>query len=171
MLVLKSYQDCYLHLPRDDNLASSRFSIYAPAGVEDSNVNGDGLGTVGLGDDWNASNGSQINSNSEEVELFFAHLRASGLVPGGGYDTTCPTNAYGGQISIQDGALAIAGHVTIFGQLEEPIAKILESRLDDGLSASGRMQADFTSEVMGASTVSSITSYKDTSRYNIAFRL
>ena len=67
-------------------------------------------------------------AGSVETLRFFAHLRAAGLVPGGsGTDTTRPSNAYGGQIGIQDGALAMAGHVTIFGAIEGPIAKILEA--------------------------------------------
>ena len=71
-------------------------------------------------------------------------MRAAGLIPGGKDDGTQPTNAYGGLIGIRDGALGISGHVTIFGQIEGPIAKILEARLDDGDPDGGRVQGGIT---------------------------
>jgi prepilin-type N-terminal cleavage/methylation domain-containing protein len=168
-----SYQDRYLQLPGDDNDASARFTVYAPGGVEDANVNGGGDGVIGQGNDWAANNGATIVAASAETEKFFGHLRAAGLIPGGsGYDTTRPTNAYGGQIGIQNGALGIAGHVIIFGQIEGPIVRILEAKLDDGLPASGRVQSNVVSADMNVGTDNSaLTGYADGSRYNIAFRL
>jgi prepilin-type N-terminal cleavage/methylation domain-containing protein len=171
-----SYQDRYLQLPGDDSAASTRFDAYAPAGVENTDANGNGLGTIGDGTDWDTITGTtgQIVNGSVETELFFAHLRAAGLIPGGATDTTRPTNAYGGLIGIQDGSLLIAGHVTIFGQIEGPIAKIIEARLDDGEPESGRIQADLTDQTMdggAAPAASSVTDYSDASRYNMAFRL
>jgi hypothetical protein len=100
-------------------------------------------------------------------------LRAAGLVPGGGLDSTQPSNAYGGLIGIRDGALTIAGHVTIFGQIEGPIAKILEARLDDGDPSTGRVQAGQSSGTiidMDSATEGS-DSYSDAERYSVAFRL
>ena len=115
-----SYQDRYLQLPGDDSAANTRFDVYAPGGVPDPNANGDGLGTIGGA--WDDNNGTTIVAASEETELFFGHLRAAGLMSGAGTDVTRPTNAYGGLIGVQDGALEIAGHVTVFGQIEGPIA-------------------------------------------------
>ncbi len=161
-----SYQDRYLQLPGDDSDAADRFDVYSSGTASD--INGNGAGTVE--GDWNANNGTTIVTASVESELFWAHLRAAGLVAGGGTDTTRQTNAYGGLIGIQDGSLGIAGHVTIFGQIEGPIAKIVEARLDDGNPDSGRIQSDVTDKPMTA-TKSTVTEYTDSLRYNMAFRL
>ncbi len=163
-----SYQDRYLQLPGDDTQADTRFSIYSdgtndPAPAE---INGDGTGTVD--GDWIGD--LTATSPDHETAIFWKHLRAAGLIPGDGDDATQPTNAYGGLIGIQNGALGISGHVTVFGAIEGPIARILEARLDDGEPDSGRMQADESGADMTANASSSDT-YDDTERYDIAFRL
>lgn len=144
-----SYQDRYLELPGDDSAANSRFDVTVP--------DGDGSGIIGAGSDWAASAG--------ETTYFWQHLRASGLVAGGASDGTRPSNAYGGKIGVQDGFSSIAGHVTVFGQIEGPIAKILEARLDDGAAGGGRVQAFVTG------TNTAISSYSDSNRYDLGFRL
>jgi len=174
-----SYQDRYLQLPGDDAAAGTRFSVYSDTGGAGAKANGGGDGTIGGGDDWDAApiaaSAWTAGAAGEETLKFFAHLRAAGLVPGGGEDTTRPTNAYGGQIGIQDGALKLAGHVTIFGAIEGPIAKIIEARLDDGNPKTGRVQSDLTAQSMDAQdssgTGSTVSTYVDNERYNMAFRL
>jgi prepilin-type N-terminal cleavage/methylation domain-containing protein len=173
-----SYQDRYLQLPGDDSDANSRFDVYSSGGTPiGTKATGDGNGVIGNGTDWNtikAEGDWAAGAIVDETSKFFAHLRAAGLVPGSGTDVTRPTNAYGGQIGVQDGSLLIAGHVTIFGQIEGPIAKIIEARLDDGQPHEGRIQADVTTEDMNGGTTpaaSSVTTYDDDKRYNIAFRL
>jgi len=167
-----SYQDRYLQLPGDDGAAAGRFDTYAAADP----VNGDGAGTIdGL---WDvASTGDITAALTSETNMFFAHLRSAGLIAGGGTDDTKPTNAYGGQIGIQNGSLTIAGHVTIFGQIEGPIARIIEARLDDGNPDLGRLQsnvvgvaADGSMDVAAAHPLAG-TPYTDALRYNLAFRL
>ncbi len=166
-----SYQDRYLQLPGDDNAAEARFSVY----VDTDLANGNGDGTIGTGSDWDALTTTAWTNGGEETLKFFAHLRAAGLVPGGGKDSTRPANAYGGQIGIQDGALKISGHVTIFGSIEGPIAKIIEARLDDGSPKTGRVQSDLITASMDAQAStgagSTATEYLDSERYNMAFRL
>lgn len=163
-----SYQDRYLQLPGDDSDAKNRFSIYSTASA--ANINGDASGTID--GDWNAENEPDlITQGGAETSKFFGHLRAAGLIPGDGGDATKPTNAYGGQIGIQDGALDIAGHVTIFGAIEGPIARIIEARLDDGDPDTGRMQSNLTSADDMAPAATAATSYEDDQRYDIAFRL
>ena len=167
-----SYQDRYLQLPGDDSDALSRFSVYsstadtafAPTSTTGSSGTIDGV--------WNKTGGPAY----DETQLFWAHLRASGLVPGGGKDVTLATNAYGGQVGIQDGSLNLSGHVTIFGQIEGPIAKIIEARLDDGLPDTGRIQANLpattgTPMAVSSSTFTLAGGYDDSKRYNMAFRL
>ena len=163
-----SYQDRYLQLPGDDNSAQTRFTVYSSATA--ANINGNSSGTIEGA--WNAANLSDIDvATALESDLFFGHLRASGLVPGGGLDGSKPSNAYGGQIGIQDGALQISGHVTIFGAIEGPIATIIEARLDDGAPESGRIQSNISGVAMARATTSAITAYADNQRYDMAFRL
>jgi prepilin-type N-terminal cleavage/methylation domain-containing protein len=165
-----SYQDRYLQLPGDDSGASGRFDVYTTLAA---NANGNGDGVIGDGTDWAAVTTTVWAPDLQETLKFFAHLRAAGLVPGGGTDSTRPTNAYGGQIGIQDGALDISGHVTIFGAIEGPIAKIIEGRLDDNEPESGRVQSEVVDAAltMDAGTPTTATDYEDNERYNMAFRL
>ena len=169
-----SYQDRYLQLPGDDSGAGNRFDFYSVGGIGAA-ANGNGDGVIGNGSDWNALDPNNIMVvGSAESAKFFGHLRASGLIPGGsGTDTTRPSNAYGGQIGIQNGALLIAGHVTIFGQIEGAIARIIEGRLDDGIPGSGRIQSNIIGGTgMNAGTDNSAMAiYSEASRYDMAFRL
>lgn len=145
-----SYQDRYLQLPGDDSAASTRFDA---TGVLSGG--GDGI----IDGNWDSS------AATDESSKFWSHVRAAGLVAGNPSDITRPSNAYGGKIGVQDGFDGIAGHVTVFGQIEGPIAKILEARLDDGEPDSGRMQG------MVAGTSATISAYSDTARYDLGFRL
>jgi prepilin-type N-terminal cleavage/methylation domain-containing protein len=151
-----SYQDRYLQLPGDDSAANSRFDVDVP--------NGDGGGIIG------GSSGDWAASSAGETTYIWQHLRAAGLVAGGASDGTRPSNAYGGKIGVQDGFSDIAGHVTVFGQIEGPIAKILEARLDDGSPAGGRLQGH-PANTGDTSSSTSISSYSDSKRYDIGFRL
>ena len=156
-----SYQDRYLQLPGDDNAADSRFTMFNGQALT---INGDSDGSIG---------GAWLGLANTETSNFWKHLRASGLVPGGGNDATQPSNAYGGNIGIRDGALLLSGHVTIFGSIEGPIAKILETRLDDGDPSTGRVQSDVTAVLMDGAVISSVAAagYVDNLRYFLAFRL
>jgi hypothetical protein len=165
-----SYQDRYLQLPGDDNDAISRFTAYT--GLDTADYEGDGDGTVE--GNWNANNLPLLTGNAGvESDKFWGHLRAASLIAGGPTDGTKPSNAYGGQIGIQDGALNIAGHVTIFGQIEGPIARILEARLDDEEPDAGRIQSNVTTGSMAVVVPGPyvLADYLDSLRYNVAFRL
>lgn len=172
-----SYQDRYLQLPGDDSGAADRFDLYT-----DQTPNGDGNGVVGnsaIGwdivvdsGDW-ADGNATAQENGEENSKFFGHMRAAGLIPGGsGVDSTRPTNAYGGLIGLQSGALAMSGHVVIFGQIEGPISRILEARLDDNARDGGRIQSIEigTTEAMNDNAAGAAT-YDEAERYDMAFRL
>lgn len=162
-----SYQDRYLQLPGDDSAASGRFDVYNGAAVDP-----DGGGDGAIDGAWNvAATGDITAAATDETNYFWGHLRAAGLVPGGGLDDTKGTNAYGGQIGIQDGSLSLAGHVTIFGQIEGPIAQIIESRLDDGAGDSGRIMSALTTGSMAVASGDEQAVYANDQRYNMAFRL
>jgi prepilin-type N-terminal cleavage/methylation domain-containing protein len=159
-----SYQDRYLQLPGDDDAADQRFSLYTD-GVNDpaaADINGNSDGSV---------DGNWVAAANTETANFWKHLRAAGLIPGGGDDDTQPTNAYGGNIGIRDGSLLIAGHVTVFGSIEGPIATIIEARLDDGSPATGRIQSDTAAADMDGAVASGEAAYVDNLRYFMAFRL
>ena len=159
-----SYQDRYLQLPGDDDDAKNRFSIYTDTVNDpaDAAINGNGDGSI---------DGTWVAADDTETANFWKHLRAAGLIPGGGDDNTQPTNAYGGNIGLRDGALLMSGHVTVFGSIEGPIATIIEARLDDGSPATGRIQSDVTVGAIDGSVASTVSSYVDSERYYMAFRL
>jgi prepilin-type N-terminal cleavage/methylation domain-containing protein len=159
-----SYQDRYLQLPGDDSEADTRFTVYDAA---DSAI-GNGNGTIDGA--WDMNTATVWNDGSEETLKFFAHLRAAGLIPGGAKDATRPTNAYGGQIGIQNGALGLSGHVIIFGAIEGPIAKIIEARLDDGDPTTGSIQAGETgvADAMSVPGTPAAAPYDDAKRYDLA---
>jgi hypothetical protein len=165
-----SYQDRYLQLPGDDSGAVDRFDVYPTAGA--ANINGNSSGIIE--GKWDDDNVVDINVASiAETAKFFGHLRASALITGTGLDGRRPTNAYGGQIGIQNGSLGIAaGNVTIFGAIEGPVAKILEGRLDDGVPKTGRIQAAIVVTTTDMSTTAAGPDlYEDDKIYNMAFRI
>jgi len=163
-----SYQDRYLQLPGDDIGAADRFTIYGGNAFAD----GDGSGVIdGI---WNVTPTTDILAAATvETNLFFAHLRASGLVAGLAVDDTKPSNAYGGIIGVQDGALLIAGTVTIFGGIDGPVARIIEGRLDDGAPDTGRIQSETSPGPMtpGTASTDGAFGYVDSGRYDMAFRI
>jgi prepilin-type N-terminal cleavage/methylation domain-containing protein len=171
LAALYSYQDRYLQLPGDDADAEGRFSVYVLA----DNANGNGDGLIGDGYDWafpiTTPWAAPLPDGVGETTKFFGHLRAAGLIAGGATDRARPTNAFGGQIGIQNGALGMTGQVTIFGGIEGPIAKILDGRLDDGVGDTGRVQ----SQDVGGAGMSTANAgndpYLDNISYNMGFRL
>ena len=174
-----SYQDRYLQLPGDDSAAGGRFDFYSVGGIGPL-ANGFGDGVIGDSTDWaTVIQGTAwlapTAAGTQETSKFFGHLRAAGLIPGGtGTDATRPSNAYGGLIGIQNGSLLIAGHVTVFGQIEGAVSRILEARLDDGAPQTGRMQSNLVAgsmDIVALHPIAAGTLYSEASRYNIAFRL
>jgi prepilin-type N-terminal cleavage/methylation domain-containing protein len=171
LAALYSYQDRYLQLPGDDGDAEARFTIYNG----DLNVNGNGDGAIGLGTDWLDTVG--WSAGTQETTKFFGHLRAAGLIAGGANDANRPTNAFGGQIGIQEGSLGMVGQITIFGNIDGGIAKILDGRLDDGAMGTGRVRSapvvNPYDNAMHASATPAAASvaYNDSVSYHMAFRL
>ena len=155
---MHAYQDRFLQLPGDDDSADTRFVIFNGQ----ANINGDGDGIV---------SGNWIAAADTETSNFWKHLRAAGLVSGGGNDATQPTNAYGGNIGVRNGSLLLAGHVTVFGSIEGSIAAIIEARLDDGNPRTGRIQSDTTAALMDITAASTVDAYVDNNRYFMAFQM
>ncbi len=162
---IMSYQDRYHQLPGDDNNASIRFSLYTD-GINDpaaADIEGNGDGII---------DGNWVAASNTETANLWKHLRAGGLIPGSGDDDTQPTNPFGGLMGIRDGTLEISGHVVIFGSLEGHIARIIESRLDDGSPETGRIQSDVAAGLMNGTAQSTAgANYLDSQRYFAGFRL
>lgn len=160
-----SYQDRYRQLPGDDDRAIIRFAIYSD-GINDplpADINGDGDGAI---------NGTWVAAANTETANFWKHLRAAGLIPGGGDDDTQPTNAYGGNIGVRDGSLLISGHVVVIGSIEGRIARVIEAKLDDEAPDTGRVQADTAAGLMDGAAVSTAGAiYNDNQRYFMAFEM
>jgi prepilin-type N-terminal cleavage/methylation domain-containing protein len=170
LAALYSYQDRYLQLPGDDDAAASRFTVYSGVGA-----NGDGDGNIGGGADWDATpvaSGSWVDGTvAQESTVFFAHLRAAGLIAGGALDAKRPTNSFGGQIGMQDGALEMVGQITIFGGIEGGVARILDGRLDDGVQNTGRVRSGIVGTSMADVTTPASSGYSDSQNFHMAFRL
>jgi len=168
LAALNSYQDRYLQLPGDDSDASTRFTIYAG----DSKNDGNGNGKIGDGTDWLSVSAWAIAGDSETTK-FFGHLRAAGLIAGEPSDRNRPVHVYGGQIGIQEGSLEMIGRVTIYGNIDGSIARILDRRLDDGAISKGRVRSALTSggaSAMNANTTPASVGYTDTDIFHVAFR-
>jgi len=169
LAALYSYQDRYLQLPGDDSGASGRFTAYAN---DDPDGNGDGL--IGAGDDWLDTTGWSAGPAAETTK-FFGHLRAAGLIAGAPDDASRPTNAFGGQIGVQEGSLEMVGQIIIFGGIDGNIAQILDGRLDDGKMGSGRVRSAIAaaSPAMDDDTApaASTAIYDEGENYHMAFRL
>jgi prepilin-type N-terminal cleavage/methylation domain-containing protein len=151
-----SYQDRYLQLPGDDDAANGRFDSAPTSG------NGDGT----IAGNW------QAPAAADETGYFWTHLRSAGLVNGAANDIDPQQNAYGGKVGINYNGLGIQGHVTVFGGLEGSVVKVLESRLDDGVTTTGRIRGYIPvalGEVLPAG-VTATPPYVDTTLYTIVFR-
>jgi prepilin-type N-terminal cleavage/methylation domain-containing protein len=169
-----SYQDRYQELPGDDLDASTRFDSLGG----DTNFDGDGNNLIGLNAAVTNANGWASGATdpaaAPENLLFWAHLRAAGLVAGGATDIRAPSNAYGGKIGIQANPYDFGGHGILFSELNGNIVKILEGRLDDGAPNTGRVRGlPATVDVVGVDPAAfpPFESYADDNVYNIGFRL
>ena len=123
-----SYQDRYQSLPGDDAAAAGRWAAVTRSG------NGNGL----IAGNWNSTRAT------DESRLFWQHLRASGLITGDSSSTTLATNAYNGQIGIEDASMGLNGLVVCMGGIPGPIAEIIDIRLDDGDGTTGQLRGDTT---------------------------
>jgi prepilin-type N-terminal cleavage/methylation domain-containing protein len=164
-----SYQDRYQELPGDDPQGHTRFDEIGG----DANYQGDGNNVIGpnAAGTTNAQGWASASNSTPapENQLFWAHLRAAGLVSGAATDIRPPSNAYGGKIGIQSDGFGFGGHGIVFGELNGNIVKILEGRLDDGIPDRGRIRGLPSTVDIVSDT--GYVSYVDDDLYNIGFRL
>lgn len=148
-----SYQDRYRSLPGDDNGANARWGT----GVTNGNGNG------ALAGNWNSTN------NANESRIFWQHLRNSNLIPGdttGANSYAQPKNSYGGLIGIETTNYGLSGIVVCMSNITGPNAQIVDTKLDDGNSATGSVRGN-----VGANATAGATSYVATSTYTMCRKL
>lgn len=123
-----TYQDRYFALPGDDKKAN-RFGDSVGKGNRNGKIEGD----------------FDSNSESNESNLVWLHLRNAGLIAGKKDDYTLPSNALGGIIGVssQNGG-NIKGTFIGFSNIPGKVATIIEAHMDDGITKSGRIQTDGT---------------------------
>jgi prepilin-type N-terminal cleavage/methylation domain-containing protein len=154
------YQDKFRALPGDDAQASSHVQTATNATTPTSKCNNDVAPTSASG---NCTGNGLIDglytstTLTDEVQLFWQHVRLAGLAPGPTANVTDyrPTNASGGVIGIQSGS-SIAAYSPILDSGNSPIrgtyivcsegilgkfAKQLDIQMDDGSTDTGSMMA------------------------------
>jgi len=95
------------------------------------------------------------------------------LISDGPFDRNRPINVFGGQIGIQEGSLEMIGQITLFGDVDGFIARILDRRLDDGAINTGRVRSTLTSggaSAMNANTTPTSVGYTDPEIFHLALR-
>jgi prepilin-type N-terminal cleavage/methylation domain-containing protein len=162
----QTYVQNYGAIPGDDTNAKTRFpNASIPSG---------GSGTLGNGTlDGNFDSATA----NDETRLVWAELRAANLVKqvGGSDQTLQPANPFGGIYGFQHGAFSTGGIVTnvvCLSGVPADAAQAIDSRLDDGISNSGSIQAAISSTSPGAANAAaSTTGYVSGQTYTVCVRM
>jgi prepilin-type N-terminal cleavage/methylation domain-containing protein len=162
---VNSYQDRYRALPGDDQTATARWTVQAPA-------HGDGNGIIaGL---YNANDTSGTNgapSAAAESNLFWQHLRLAGFVPGptaGLGSGTPPVNATGGMVGIETGVngtngMGFTSLIICTSNLPDKIAIAVDTQMDDANSTTGQVRGQLQAAPNpNTSGVAPVTAYAET---------
>ncbi|MGB9152738.1 MAG: prepilin-type N-terminal cleavage/methylation domain-containing protein [Alphaproteobacteria bacterium] len=159
----QTYVQNYGAMPGDDANAALRFpSSSLPTGFVSTSV------LTGTFDS---------QTNTDETRLTWAELRAAGLVKqiGGTDQTLQPTNPFGGIYGIQNGAFGssgIVGNVICLSNVPADAAQAIDSRLDDGTSNAGSIQATLSTAAPGAAnTAASTTGYVAGQTYTLCVKM
>jgi prepilin-type N-terminal cleavage/methylation domain-containing protein len=138
-----SYQDRYRALPGDDSGAKGRWNTTA-AWLPDADlsVNGNGqfTGTYEVP-------AAAAATASLETNLFWAHLRLAGFVPGA---TTWPAagqqpnNAVNGIVGVQTSSVKIGFNANIIctSNLPDKVATAIDGQMDDGVPDKGQLRGE-----------------------------
>jgi prepilin-type N-terminal cleavage/methylation domain-containing protein len=155
-----SYQDRYKAVPGDDNNADTRWASFTA-------VRGNSNGTVGGTYDLDPAANTPTNANDPTESLnFWWHLRLAGFIPGpttGQGAWTQPTNAVGGRVGVQTGALGLPGLVLCSSNIPDKIASSVDAQLDDQGSNRGQMRA--LQQTPGSAVATNSTSANAASDY------
>lgn len=125
-----AYQDRYRAIPGDDINAATRWTTAATIA---GGTRGNGVVEGSYND---------TGTTFSEAQVFWQHLRLSGLIAGATTDTNPPQNALAGITGVTGaGALGIAGLVICSSNLPAKIAQAVDSQFDDGNAATGQVRA------------------------------
>ncbi len=141
----QTYTQNYGAIPGNDATAQARFPT---AGIP---ADGSGSGTL-------TGTFDSVTANAETL-LLWADLRAAGLVKGAGSNTAQPVNPFGGIYGFQHGAFngVFTGNVLCLNGVPGDAAMAIDSRLDDGVSNTGAIQAMVSTGTVGEATSGAVT--------------
>ncbi|MGE4351676.1 MAG: prepilin-type N-terminal cleavage/methylation domain-containing protein [Bdellovibrionales bacterium] len=164
----QTYSQNYGALPGDDPSALTRF----PSLAQISNVsNGNNDGNVGTTSSFDTS--ATTGTATESLSVW-AHLRAAGLVKNqvtNGTTAIQPPNPFGGIYGFQTGAFGVFTTTTLcLNKIAGGSAQAIDSRLDDGTSDDGNVQATIYTGA-GASSAAPATSYTDDNTYTLCVKM
>ncbi len=165
----QTYAQNYGALPGDDPSASSRFPSLQ--GSQET-INGGGDSKVGNGSSFDTSD---TTLPALESRLAWAHLRAAGLVKNqvtDGSTAVQPPNPFGGIYGFQNGAFGGVFSTTVLCLDKVPSgpAQAIDSRIDDGKSDAGAIQASLYADV-GSGAASVVKTYGDDQTYTLCVRM
>ena len=164
-VAVTSYQDRYRALPGDDQNATTRWTLQAPA-----SGNSDGI-IQGLYNANNTGGTGGAPANTAESNLFWQHLRIAGFVPGlttGTGSGTPPPNAAGGMIGVESGGpanpggLGFTSTIICFSNLPDKIAIAVDGQMDDSKPGSGQIRAQLQAGPNPATVATPATVYAET---------
>jgi prepilin-type N-terminal cleavage/methylation domain-containing protein len=139
---VNSYQDRYRAVPGDDQGATARWTVAAPAGG-----NGNGI-IAGLYNANNTAGTGGAPAAAAESNLFWQHLRLAGFVSGataGLGSGTPPPNATGGIVGVETGVTGTNGMgftslIICTSNLPDKIAIAVDTQMDDANSTTGQVR-------------------------------
>lgn len=163
----QTYVQNYGALPGDDANAPSRF----PNAVPTTPV-GDGNGILNGGQSFDST------TASDETRLLWADLRAAGLIKNqittGNSTAIQPPNPFNGIYGFQNGAFSGAFNTTVLCLNNVPLsaAQAIDSRLDDGSSNTGNVQAMASTATVGEALNGTVAaSYGASQTYTLCIRM
>jgi prepilin-type N-terminal cleavage/methylation domain-containing protein len=110
-------------------------------------------------------------TTNDETRLLWADLRAAGLVKGTGNNTAQPANPFGGIYGFQHGALGITTNVLCLSNVPGDAAVAIDSRLDDGNSATGAVQSILTSSGEPTAGATPAATYDSSQTYTMCVKM
>jgi len=163
------YQDRYRRLPGDDG---PQQALTGRGGSWNGMAAGDNNGGI------NAPAAQTFNpaQNGVEIDEFFRHLRAAGLITGNSADTgaaALPRNSYGGLIGLVNGGNVLGYqqaplHVCA-GNIPGKAAAAIDNQLDNGTPNAGSVRA--TQGANNAAPAAAAAAYNEDQTYTVCVTL
>lgn len=165
-----SYLDRYGRFPGDDGAATN--------GLTALQGRGGAWATITVGGNANGALGGAIGAAfapgaADETLGFWQHLRAAGFIPGNPALTgasALPQNPFGGLVGVN--ASAIMGmpagtNKVCMNNVSGSAGLALDTRLDDGLPATGNFRASVGAAPLATAITPATTAYSDANVYTV----